>query len=314
MMSSGEAICAGRPYARSQGCGACGKFKFDTVNPPDPSLRLRPAPGCAFIANLAARSRRRSRPWRNRRRMIVRLHLQQNMNIFFVISVCRITPAQERTCRRARRESPRHYRDMPRAHSRPTPHWYANHLEQRSRLPRPIDRPACIEYLVAAVFAVGLREHIQLDVGRIAPQLSELRDKILDFIGRKRTVPARNLPRQSPPLPGPARRYARVPSCSLGANSACNSSALSKNTLSVMRSLQAPRPAPGDLLRLRRVKKTMRTTRARSIRSIAPKPVCAECRSPCSTTATAYPRVALSTRVAPQPSPRQRPSNSASRW
>ena len=108
------------------------------------------------------------------------------MNIFFVISVCRITRLRKEPAA-APAANHRGIIAICREHILAR-HLIgiANHLEQRSRLPRPIDRPACIEYLVAAVFAVGLREHIQLDVGRIAPQLSELRDKILDFIGRKR--------------------------------------------------------------------------------------------------------------------------------
>ena len=160
--------------------------------PAQTSLRLRSASGRTFVANLTARSRRRTRPRRDRRRMIVRLNLQQNVDVFFVICVRRIS--------RLRKEPP----TMPAADHRSiiaigrehilARHLIriANHLEQRSRLLHPRfalgipDRPACIEYLVAAVFAVGLREHIQLNVGRIAPQSRKLRDKILDLIGRKR--------------------------------------------------------------------------------------------------------------------------------
>ena len=46
----------------------------------------------------------------------------------------------------------------------------ADHLEQRLVLLLAVDDPVGVEDLVAAVLAVGLREHHQLDVGRVAAE------------------------------------------------------------------------------------------------------------------------------------------------
>ena len=58
----------------------------------------------------------------------------------------------------------------------------ANHAEQRVRLRLPIDDPLRIEYFVAAMLAVGLREHHQLDISRIAVQAEESFLEIINFI------------------------------------------------------------------------------------------------------------------------------------
>ena len=55
-------------------------------------------------------------------------------------------------------------------------------LEQRALLLLAVDVPLGVEDLVAAVLAVRLREHHQLDVGRIAAELAVARDQILDLV------------------------------------------------------------------------------------------------------------------------------------
>ena len=137
-----------------------------------PSLWLGAAPGCTFVTNLSARSRRRTWPRRDGRRVIVRLDLQQNMDIFVVVLVGRIAGLRKEP---PPTSSANHRGIVAIGRKNIVAGEFigvADHLEQRPRLLLPINRPARIEDLVAAVLAVGLRKHIQLNVGRIASQLA----------------------------------------------------------------------------------------------------------------------------------------------
>ena len=58
----------------------------------------------------------------------------------------------------------------------------ADHAKERARLLGAVDLPLRVEDLVAAVFAVGLREHHQLDVGRVALEHGEGFGQIVDFV------------------------------------------------------------------------------------------------------------------------------------
>ena len=62
----------------------------------------------------------------------------------------------------------------------------ANHVEQRGILRRAVDDPVGVENLVAAMFRIGLGEHHQFHVGRVALQTTEVVHQIVDFVGRKR--------------------------------------------------------------------------------------------------------------------------------
>ena len=62
----------------------------------------------------------------------------------------------------------------------------ADHAEQRGVLRLAVEGPGGIEDLVAAVFGVGLREHHQLDIGRIATGCGKRLEQIIDFVGRQR--------------------------------------------------------------------------------------------------------------------------------
>ena len=61
----------------------------------------------------------------------------------------------------------------------------ADHGEQGGRLGLAVDGPGCIEDLVTAVLRIGLREHHQLDIGRIAPQLAVGLDQVVDLVIRQ---------------------------------------------------------------------------------------------------------------------------------
>ncbi len=62
----------------------------------------------------------------------------------------------------------------------------ADHAEQRHVLRLAVDHPVGVENLVAAVFGVRLRKHHQLDVGRIAFELLEIFDQVIDLVSRQR--------------------------------------------------------------------------------------------------------------------------------
>ena len=65
----------------------------------------------------------------------------------------------------------------------------ADHAEERQRLRFTVDGELGVEDLVAAVLAVGLREHHQLDVAGVAAQLLEGGDEVVDLVVGERQAP-----------------------------------------------------------------------------------------------------------------------------
>ena len=61
-----------------------------------------------------------------------------------------------------------------------------DHLEQGLVLLHAVDGPFGTEHLVAAVFRVGLSEHVEFHVGRVALELGEVLHEVVDFVGRER--------------------------------------------------------------------------------------------------------------------------------
>ena len=62
----------------------------------------------------------------------------------------------------------------------------ADHAEQAAGLRHTVDREVGVEDFVAAVLAVGLRKHHQLDVGRVALQLGEGLNQVIHLVRRQR--------------------------------------------------------------------------------------------------------------------------------
>ena len=62
----------------------------------------------------------------------------------------------------------------------------ADHAEHRLVLRHAVDGEVGVEDLVAAVLAVGLREHHQLDIAGVTAQLSKGRHEVIDFIVTER--------------------------------------------------------------------------------------------------------------------------------
>ena len=75
-----------------------------------------------------------------------------------------------------------------------------DHAEQGLRLLLAVDDPVGVEDLVPAVLRVGLREHRQLRVGRVAPERIEGRAQVVDLVLGQR---------EPEPLVGLAQRAAR---------------------------------------------------------------------------------------------------------
>ena len=154
-------------------------------------LRAGAAARGAFVADFAARARRGAREGRNRGRVVVRFHLEDRVGHFnFALELVAVDAVLARTRIETRGFGP--FEDgrvvgvgrdgALRGHLVRA----ADHAEERFFAVFPVDRPAGVEDLVAAVFGVGLREHHEFDVGRIAVELREGVDEVVDFVFGKR--------------------------------------------------------------------------------------------------------------------------------
>ncbi len=152
----------------------------------EPRLGLRPAPGGSLVADLAAGAGRGAGMGRDRRRVVVGFDFHQDADRLAVKGIdVGLGVGEEQSCGRA-------FDDggvvaVGRQHAI----WAglgaaADHLEQRLRLCFAVDDEVGVEDLVAAVLAVGLREHHQLDVAGIAAERLEALHEVVDLIGRQR--------------------------------------------------------------------------------------------------------------------------------
>ncbi len=147
-----------------------------------PGLGLGTSARGAFVADFAARAGGRTREWRDGRRVVVGFDLHQDVH--------RLAVGRVFTGVRIRVEAPGHVTDDDRGVVLVGgQHAFAvqligvlDHAEQRLVLALAVDVPAGIEDLVTAVLGVGLREHHQFDVVRIAPQIGKAGHQIIDFI------------------------------------------------------------------------------------------------------------------------------------
>ena len=152
----------------------------------EPRLGLGAAARGALVADLAARAGRRARERRDRRRVIVRLDLHQDVDRL------RVRAVDAR--RRVGEEAPAHAALddggvvlVGREHARGAGlRAAADHLEQRHRLRRAVEDVVGVEDLVPAVLAVRLREHHELDVRGITAEHGVGVDEIVDLVGRER--------------------------------------------------------------------------------------------------------------------------------
>jgi hypothetical protein len=224
MISSGVAKCPGRPIrvALPRLVGA-GQVQVGHGEAGEPGLGSRPPPGRALVADLPAGAGRRTREGRDRRRVVVRLDLHEDVHGVLVrgipaglallgrepawddpalhhrgvvgvgdhgalgltASVCRIIPNSERACT------------------------------------SPSTTKSGVEDLVAAVLGVGLGEHHQLDVAGVAPEPGERLDEVVDLVvGQGQPVGRVGLDERLAPPP-------RTSTCSIGSASRSSNSAAS---------------------------------------------------------------------------------------
>ncbi len=137
----------------------------------------------AFVADLATRAGRCAGKRRDRRRVVVRLDLHQDMNRLMAIAeLARVRIGKEATRVVATDHGGIVGIGTQHGGVGRMPMRVADHREQAVRLCFAVDAPGRIEDLVTAVLAVRLSEHHQLDIGRVATQRNEARTQILDLV------------------------------------------------------------------------------------------------------------------------------------
>ncbi len=145
-------------------------------------LGLGAAPGGTLVANFAARTGGSSRERRDGGRVVVGLHLHQDVDLLLVVLVLTVGRAWEEAAGLA----PFHHggvvfisrQDM----IRRLLEGVLDHLEQRLGLQLTIDGPVGVEDLVAAVLGVCLGKHVELDVVGVAAKPGEVLHQIVDFV------------------------------------------------------------------------------------------------------------------------------------
>ena len=113
--------------------------------------------------------------------MIVRFDLHQNVRVVFDKAIravlCRVKAFNARAFDNRRIVRIRHHRALRMFGVRG-----AYHAEQRNVFHLAINHPIGVEDFMAAMLRVGLREHHQLHIRRIAPHTLEVVDQIIDFV------------------------------------------------------------------------------------------------------------------------------------
>ncbi len=257
--------------------------RFDTVKPVSPAFGLAPQPRRTLVANLAAGAGGRTRKRRDRGRVIVRLDLHDEIDVLANVRVyARVWIRKE--ARSLPALDDRRVVPIGRQHAaRVVAMGVADHREQRLRLRLAVDDPVGVEDLVPAMLGVGLREHHQLDVGGVAPELEKVVVQVLDFIfGERETQPVIGLAER-----GAAARSSRH------AHEGLRLVMLEQHG----RRFDLPEGGFGHAI-VQRLGKRLRAMRARAVpsactryamprssRRTPPSPQHARCRWPCSTTA-----------------------------
>ena len=172
MISSAEAIRSGFPASCSHGLHESRDAQVRHAEPGETGFRLRAAPGRALVAELAPGAGGRAGERRDRRRVVVRLDLRHVVRHLLVRAIPSVGVGEE-----ALRDPPfQHGRVVGIREDRALRIGRvrrADHPEE-GVLPRlAVDDPRRVEDLVPAVLRVRLREHRQLDVGRVAREARE---------------------------------------------------------------------------------------------------------------------------------------------
>ena len=150
-----------------------GNAQMGNGKPRQSGLGFRAAAGRALVADLPAGSGRRASKGRDRRRVIVRFHLHQDVRQLGGVAVdsgrVRIEALDLGALNDRSIVRVRHHRSFGMRRMR-----MPDHAEQRFWLLLAVDYPLGVENLVPAVFGISLGKHHQFDVGRIACHAPEI--------------------------------------------------------------------------------------------------------------------------------------------
>ncbi len=198
----------GRPYGlHSHGWTKSGNMQIRHAETGQTGFGFGAAAGGAFVANFAARAGGRTRKRRDRGRMVVRLDFHQDVRV--VLDVAVIAAGAGIKTPHARAFDDRGIVGIRDDGSARMPFMrIADHREQRLRLRLAVDHPVGIEDLVPAMLGIGLREHHQFDIGRIALEPREILRA--DSQSRPRTArgPSSRLAACSAAMPPPRKSIA----------------------------------------------------------------------------------------------------------
>ena len=140
------------------------------------------AAGSALVADLAAGAGGRARERRDRRRVVVRLHLHQDIQARILAAIHGIVTTRHQA---AAGEALDHRRVVVVGREnavRMQAVGVLDHVEQRVVLVILVDGPLGVEDLVPAMLGIGLGEHHQFDIGGIALQLLVALDQVADLV------------------------------------------------------------------------------------------------------------------------------------
>ena len=148
-------------------------------------LGFRAASGGALVANFAAGTGGRAGEGGNRGRVVVGLHLHQDVNVFPMVAVLTVVRVGEE----ASGAEPAHHRCVVAIGGQHIVGMafvgVADHGEQRTLLRYAVHDPVRVEDLVPTVFGVRLREHHQFHVGGIALQPGKAVQQVVDLVCRQ---------------------------------------------------------------------------------------------------------------------------------
>ena len=149
--------------------------------------------GGTFVTNFTAGPRRCARKRRDGSGMVMGFHLHQNMvgfATFFIAGYAYPTCVSGRFRYKPFNLCAVHHRRIVGVRHQHVlgilQVGVANHAKQGVLLHHAVNGELGVKDLVAAVLAVGLGKHHQLDIGRVAAQGSEGVDQVIHFVSRKR--------------------------------------------------------------------------------------------------------------------------------
>ena len=148
----------------------------------DAALGARADAGRGLVADLAADARRGAGEGRDGGRMVVRLHLHQDVDLVLLEAVDARGGVPHERLRAEALDDAGVVRVGHERALRVRLVRVADHLEERELLGRAVERPGRVEDLVAAVLGVHLAEHHDLRVGRVLAGLGAAVGEVVDLV------------------------------------------------------------------------------------------------------------------------------------